>query len=164
MTSVSSPMKSIDRKPECIYDVFLSFSRNDTGKSFVSHLYSALTRAGVLVFKADVNLQWGEDIAPSLIRAIEGSRISIIVFSKNYANSRWLLSELEKIMECRTTMGQTVVPLFYEVDPFHVRWQSGTFGEALGKLERFVEEEKLRRWRAALTQAAILSGYDLTNR
>ncbi|KAL4381608.1 hypothetical protein AHAS_Ahas04G0150500 [Arachis hypogaea] len=50
-------------------------------------------------------------------KAIEDSRISIVVFSKSYGNSTWWLKELEKIMECRSSKGQKVVPVFYGVDP-----------------------------------------------
>ncbi|XLU77830.1 hypothetical protein S245_001251, partial [Arachis hypogaea] len=49
--------------------------------------------------------------------AIEDSRISIVVFSKCYGNLTWWLKELEKIMECRSSKGQKVVPVFYGVDP-----------------------------------------------
>ncbi|PHT65209.1 hypothetical protein T459_29634 [Capsicum annuum] len=38
------------------------------------------------------------------------SRIAIIIFSKNYASSRWCLDELTKIMECVDNNGTTVFP------------------------------------------------------
>lgn len=106
MTDFTSASTSIDRKPEWICDVFLSFSPRDTSRTYVSHLYTALTQAGVLVFKNDVTLQCGDEIVPSLTPAIQGSRISIIVFSRTYATSTWPLEELEKIMECHRTIGQ----------------------------------------------------------
>ena len=45
------------------------------------------------------------------------------------------LNELVKIMECRKEMGQTVVPIFYHVDPSDVRKQMGSFGEAFSRYE-----------------------------
>ncbi|XLR32264.1 hypothetical protein S83_060164, partial [Arachis hypogaea] len=44
------------------------------------------------------------------------SRISIVVFSRSYGDSTWWLKELEKIMECQSSKGQKVVPVFYGVD------------------------------------------------
>ncbi|KAL4300830.1 hypothetical protein AHAS_Ahas17G0240100 [Arachis hypogaea] len=52
----------------------------------------------------------------SLFNAIEDSRISIVVFSRSYGDSTWWLKELEKIMECQSSKGQKVVPVFYGVD------------------------------------------------
>jgi hypothetical protein len=64
----------------------------------------------------DDELPRGEEISTELIEAIESSRISIIVFSQNYASSTWCLNELVKILECKKN-GQTVLPVFYKVDP-----------------------------------------------
>ena len=143
------------------YDVFLSFRGEDTRASFTSHLYTALHNAGVFVFKDDETLPRGNKISPSLQLAIEESRVSVVVFSRNYAESRWCLKELEKIMECHRTTGQVVVPVFYDVDPSEVRHQTGHFGKAFRNLENRllkVEEEELQRWWKTLAEAAGISG------
>ena len=69
------------------YDVFLSFRGEDTRKNFTDHLYTALIQAGIHTFRDDNELPRGEEISPQLVKAIEGSRISIVVFSKHYASS-----------------------------------------------------------------------------
>ncbi|KAL2659004.1 hypothetical protein AAZX31_03G069700 [Glycine max] len=125
-----------------IYEVFLSFRGEDTRASFTSHLYTALLNAGIIVFKDDESLLRGDQIAPSLRLAIEQSRISVVVFSRNYAESRWCLDELEKIMECHRTIGQVVVPVFYDVDPSEVRHQTGEFGRTFEKLSDRILKEK----------------------
>ncbi|PHT52411.1 hypothetical protein CQW23_06873 [Capsicum baccatum] len=149
--------------PEIIqwsYDVFLSFRGEDVRKTFVDHLYIALQLKGINTFKDDEKLERGKSISPDLVRAIEESRIALIVFSKNYANSTWCLDELTKIMECNKQKGQIVLPVFYDVDPSTVRKQKHSYGEAFGKHE---ERFKVQKWRAALEEAANLSGWDLTN-
>ncbi|XP_059455267.1 disease resistance protein RUN1-like [Corylus avellana] len=98
------------------WDVFLSFRGKDTRKNFTAHLYAALRREGIHTFMDD-KLRTGEEISPALVKAIEESEISIIVLSKNYTSSRWCLDELMKILECRKTRRQKVLPLFYDVDP-----------------------------------------------
>ncbi|XP_038905550.1 disease resistance protein RPV1-like isoform X2 [Benincasa hispida] len=148
-----------------MYDVFLSFRGEDTRKNFTDHLYYALKDAGINVFRDDPELERGEDISSELERAIEGSKVAVIVFSEKYAESGWCLEELAKIMECRRTLRQLVLPIFYNVDPSIVRKQKDGFEEAFVKHEEryFRDIDRVLRWRMALTEAANLSGWDLRN-
>ncbi|KAH0641400.1 hypothetical protein KY285_037986 [Solanum tuberosum] len=146
------------------YDVFVSFRGEDTRKNFTGHLYFRLCRVGVNTFIDDEELRKGDVISIELEKAIEESRVAIVVFSKNYASSSWCLDELVKILDCRERLNQVVLPIFYNVDPSQVRKQNGSFGEALEKhKERLVGAERMEKWRAALTEAANLSGWDLRN-
>ncbi|XP_034679886.1 disease resistance protein RPV1-like [Vitis riparia] len=149
------------------YDVFLSFRGEDTRKNFISHLYLALDNANIKTFKDDEELRKGEEIAPELLKAIEESRIAIIVFSKTYAHSKWCLDELVKIMECKEEKGQIVLPIFYHVQPCEVRNQYGTYGEEFKKHESKADKEKkkkIEKWRTALRKAGDLSGFNLKDR
>ncbi|KAK9200079.1 hypothetical protein WN944_015274 [Citrus x changshan-huyou] len=140
------------------YDVFLSFSRAETRDSFTSHLRSALCQKSIETF-IDDQLIRGDDISESLPDTIAASSISIIIFSERYASSGRCLNELLKILECKHNYGQIVIPVFYRVDPLHVRKQIGIFGDSFLELEeRF--PEKMERWRSALTEAANLPGFD----
>ncbi|XP_031111603.1 TMV resistance protein N-like [Ipomoea triloba] len=144
------------------YDVFLSFRGEDTRKNFISHLYSALCNAGIRTFRDEEELRKGESLAPELTRAIQNSRVSMIIFSKNYASSRWCLDELLQILECREKGKQLVYPIFYDVKPSEVRNQSESYGMALAKHEeRFGGKDKVKKWRDALTKVANMSGWDL---
>ncbi|KAL8226295.1 hypothetical protein R6Q59_000157 [Mikania micrantha] len=162
------------------YDVFLSFSGEDTRRSFVDHLFEALQHHAIRTFKDDERLQKGKEIKDELLKSIEDSRFSLIVFSKKYASSSWCLDELVKIMECHKTTDQTAFPVFYDVEPTEVRKQSGSVGEAFAKhtkktivtknLTRTVGKalarhtsKKLGKWRKALKDAANLSGWELKN-
>ncbi|XP_062157899.1 disease resistance protein RPV1-like [Alnus glutinosa] len=147
------------------WDVFLSFRGEDTRTTFTAHLYTALRRNGINTFMDD-KLRSGDEISPTLLKAIEESEISIIVLSKNYASSRWCLDELIKILDCRKTRGQQVLPLFYYVTPSEVRHQTNTVGEAFAQLEKWYkdDEKKVKMWKSALTQVAALSGWPLENR
>ncbi|XP_034676870.1 disease resistance protein RPV1-like isoform X2 [Vitis riparia] len=141
------------------FDVFLSFRGEDTRYNFTDHLFVNLRRMGINTFRDD-RLERGEEIKSELLKTIEESRISIVVFSKDYAHSKWCLDELAKIMECREEMEQIVFPVFYHVDPSDVRNQkTGSFGEALSIHERTVDEKKVQRWKDSLTKASNLSGF-----
>ncbi|XP_076954545.1 TMV resistance protein N-like [Bidens hawaiensis] len=145
------------------YDVFLSFSGEDTRRTFVDHLYAALDQWGIFTFKDDERLEKGKRINDELLQAIEDSRVYIIVFSKSYASSSWCLNELLKIMECHKTNGRIAFPVFYDVDPSDVRKQTGSVGEAFAKHKDNNNKSEVRKWREALEAAANLSGWDLKN-
>ncbi|KAH0711325.1 hypothetical protein KY289_007284 [Solanum tuberosum] len=117
-------------------DVFLSFRGKDTRRNFTSHLYQGLKNRGIFTFLDDKRLENGDSISEELGKAIEVSQVAVTVFSRNYAMSRWCLNELVKIMECKEKEnGQTVIPIFCDVDPSHVRYQSKSFEEAFAKHE-----------------------------
>ncbi|KAL9679295.1 hypothetical protein QQ045_017153 [Rhodiola kirilowii] len=63
-------------------------------------------------------------------------------------------------MDCRSTLGHTVLPIFFDVEPTHVRHQSGPFEEAFKAHElRFGGEMgRVNNWRLALEQVANLKG------
>ncbi|XP_020987443.1 disease resistance protein TAO1-like [Arachis duranensis] len=153
------------------YDVFLSFRGEDTRTNFTSHLYTALDQKSIRTY-IDYQLNRGEDVWPPLAKAIENSHVSVVVFSENYASSKWCLEELVKILQCRKDFGQVVIPVFYETDPSHIRKQSGSYGKAFAKHERDLcaegrysdsNKHKVENWKAALTEAANISGWDSRN-
>ena len=145
------------------YDVFLSFRGEDTRYAFTGHLYDALCRKGINTFMDDDNLRIGETIGPQLLQAIEESRISIIVFSENYAASTWCLDELVKILQCQKEKNQLVFPIFYKVEPSDVRHQRNSYKQAITAHEnRFGRDsKKVKKWRSALSNVCNIAGYTL---
>ncbi|KAK7387052.1 hypothetical protein VNO78_27537 [Psophocarpus tetragonolobus] len=144
------------------YDVFLSFRGEDTRQGFTGHLYKALDNRGIHTFIDDEKLKRGEQITPSLVYAIQHSRIAIIILSKHYASSSFCLHELATILDClKGNEDRSVLPIFYKIDPSEVRHQKGSYEEAMDRHEeRFkAEKEMLQKWRNALHQVANLSGY-----
>ncbi|XP_028751266.1 uncharacterized protein LOC114711083 [Neltuma alba] len=149
------------------YDVFLSFRGEDTRKSFATHLYSALKQAGIDIYMDEERIERGEGISSSLLQAIESSKISIIILSKNYAGSSWCLQELKKIMECYKTTYQEVLPIFFDVRPSEVRKQTNSFGKAWERLVKRTLGNEVENWKSnskrALIEVANLSGWDMHN-
>ncbi|MED6170036.1 hypothetical protein PIB30_026749 [Stylosanthes scabra] len=159
---------SFSHKKNWKYDVFVSF-RGETRYNFADHLFDALHRHGILAFRDDTKLEKGGPISEGLLQAIEGSQVLIVVFSMNYASSTWCLQELAKIADCIQIPGHCVLPVFYDVTPTEVRRQTGNYEKAFMKHEqRFKDNaemmEQVRRWRAALTQVANLSGWDVKDK
>ena len=143
------------------YEVFLSFRGEDTRNGFTSHLAAALHRKQIQFFIDDEELKKGDEIQPAISNAIETSDISIIIFSKDYASSKWCLNEVVKILDCKKMNGQIVIPVFYQVDPSDVRKQRGTFEKAFVHNENNFPD-KVQKWRDVLTEASNFSGYDST--
>ncbi|KAM5575912.1 TMV resistance protein N-like [Rosa sericea] len=146
------------------YDVFLSFSGKDTRKNFTDHLYTALKQKGIYTFRDDEELVRGESIGPNLLKAIEESRYVIAVFSRSYADSAWCLDEIAKVAKCMNEMGQVVLPVFYDVDPYEVRRQKGKhFEKAFQKHQKRYkgDPDKVKGWKDALFQVGNLSGWHL---
>ncbi|XP_021803022.1 disease resistance protein RML1A-like [Prunus avium] len=148
----------------CRYHVFLSFRGQDTRKTFTDHLYTALVKAGFRTFRDDDEVERGEGIKPELQKAIKHSRTSVIVFSKNYASSRWCLDELVMILERkRISADHVVLPVFYDVDPSDLRKQKGGLAEAFARHQKTQPSNKVKEWREALAEVADLAGMVLQN-
>nr|pir probable resistance gene - Arabidopsis thaliana [Arabidopsis thaliana] len=148
------------------YDVFPSFSGVDVRKTFLSHLIEALDGKSINTF-IDHGIERSRTIAPELISAIREARISIVIFSKNYASSTWCLNELVEIHKCFNDLGQMVIPVFYDVDPSEVRKQTGEFGKVFEKTCEVSKDkqpgDQKQRWVQALTDIANIAGEDLLN-
>lgn len=145
------------------HNVFLSYGGEVSRKTFTDHLYTALIQAGIPTFKHDRHLSFGDNIHSVSRKAIREARVSLVVFSKQYASSERCLDELLEIVECKQTLGQLIVPVYYDVDSGDVREQSGGFADVFAKYQEFYVDEiaKVERWRTALTEASMLPGWDM---
>ncbi|CAA7031058.1 unnamed protein product [Microthlaspi erraticum] len=143
-------------------DVFPSFRGEDVRIDFLSHIQKEFQRKGITTFD-DNGIKRGESIGPELIRAIRGSKIAIVLLSRNYASSKWCLDELVEIMKCREELGQTVLAIFYRVDPSDVKKLAGDFGKVFKKTCAGKTKEVIEGWRQALVTVATIAGYDSNN-
>ncbi|KAI4312883.1 hypothetical protein MLD38_037673 [Melastoma candidum] len=167
-SSSSSSSSAMSRRN---YGVFLSFRGPDCRNGIIGHLYRALCGKGVVTFKDCDELEAGQRRS-ELFDAIEGSRIAVVTFSKDYAGSKWCLNELKKIMECKEQGKLTVVPIFYHVSPNEVRLKKKENGEK-GCFEISMEQmeakygndpENVKKWRDALWAGGDLIGFPVDER
>ncbi|KAG2238461.1 hypothetical protein Bca52824_092303 [Brassica carinata] len=151
--AASSTVRSVPK-----HQVFLNF-RGELRYQFISHLAKALTDKNIQIF-IDEDAEKGQPLS-NLFKEIEKSRIALAVFSKLYTESNWCLDELERIKE-RTKAGELkTIPIFYNVDPKTVRYQTGEFGDALRKNEkRGVTDDKMENWKEALAYVSNLLGFE----
>ncbi|KAK7390302.1 hypothetical protein VNO78_25604 [Psophocarpus tetragonolobus] len=130
-SSFGTSKQELDDISQRKYDVFINFRGKDIRHSFLGYLTEAFHQKQIYAF-VDDKLEKGDEIWPSLVGAIEGSLISLTIFSENYSSSRWCLEELVKILECREKYGYTVIPKY--------------------------SLTTLQNWKHALEKAADLSG------
>lgn len=147
------------------YDVFLCLRGADTRRTFTSSLYDALQHARFRTFMDDGALKGGNQIANTIFEALETSRIAIVVLSPSFAHSSWCLDELVNILECKKKKNQVVLPIFYDVQPFDVRRQRGSFGEAMVQHEdRFGKDcDRVQKWRICLSEICNFRGYHFSS-
>jgi hypothetical protein len=147
------------------HDVFLNFRGEDTRCNFTSHLYAALCRKNIQTFIDDEEIERGDSISPTLFSAIESSKVCVTIFSQDYASSAWCLDELAKIIECNENKKLIVIPVFYHIDPSHVRHQRGTYEDAFAKHEQRFNDNliKVHKWRTALHKATNSAGWASSN-
>ncbi|CAN1747711.1 Disease resistance protein L6 [Linum perenne] len=90
----------------------------DTRDSITNILYRFLAHSKIRTFRDDEELRKGEGIWSNLVKAIGQSKISILIFSPCYAESKWCLKELAEIVEHKKReKGHVILPIFYLVDP-----------------------------------------------
>ncbi|XP_056162382.1 disease resistance protein RUN1-like [Syzygium oleosum] len=139
------------------YEVFLSFRGEDTRKSFTDYLYTSLISAGIHVFRDDNELRVGEEIGPELLCNITQSTISIPIISENYASSKWCLCELVQMLKCKRSIGQIVLPIFYKVQPSHLK---RGLGDAIVAHKENLDEMGVKEWEEALKEIKSLKGWE----
>ncbi|KAF3571200.1 hypothetical protein F2Q69_00060254 [Brassica cretica] len=144
------------------HHVFPSFHGADVRENFLSHIVKEFKSKAIDLF-IDNDIERSKSIGPELLEAIRGSRIAIVLLSRNYASSIWCLNELVEIIKCREEVGQTVMSLFYQVDPTHVKKQTGDFGKVFRKTCKGKTKKEIRRWKHALTKVAQIAGFHSTN-
>lgn len=142
-------------------DVFLSFYGNDVRKTLISHLYKEFSIRRISAINDDM-LASGDDLATELVHGIRESRIAIVVLSNNYASSSWCLDELVEIIKCGDEIGQQVIPVYYGVEPAHIRTQILDLGKA-SKKGYTVDNYKQQKWVEALTVLDQHKGYYFTD-
>lgn len=109
------------------YDVFLSFRGEDTRNNFTGLFHYILDLHGIrAAYFDEQDLDRGEKI-DKILQVMGRYRIFLPIFSKNYAESKWCLKEVAKMVECCFDGGheRRIIPVFFDVDPTNVRHQSG---------------------------------------
>lgn len=146
--------------PKQNYDVYISHRAKDTGSGFAADLHKALTAQGIVVYRDENENENEGKMLTEKLTAIEESRSSIVVFSENYGDLV-SMKELAKIGMYKEVRDQLVLPIFYQIDPAHVRKQKGNFEKPFIEHEENVGFEEVQSWRDSMFEVGNLSGWHL---
>ncbi|CAN0880384.1 Disease resistance protein L6 [Linum grandiflorum] len=164
-TTISSEVVSGDSAlvslPTGEYEVFLSFRGPDTRHHITDILYRFLVHLKIRTFRDDDELRKGEEIGPNLIQAIGQSKIYVPIISENYAHSKWCLNELVEIVQHhKQDQRYIILPIFYMVDPRHIRNQTGPYQSAFQQHKKNnFDEARIQSWKDALKEVGSLKGW-----
>ncbi|CAA0407992.1 unnamed protein product [Arabidopsis thaliana] len=154
---MASSLQTIQRRvalagflePQCLYlksiklsTFSLSFGWEDVRGTFLNHFFKELERKSIIAFK-DNESERSQNLSPELTHAIRESRIAVY--------------------ECYQSMDLPVIPIFYGLDPSHVRKQTGEFGKNFEKTCRNKTEACVYQWRRALCDVSNFLGYHSPN-
>ncbi|KAG0504140.1 hypothetical protein KC19_N017000 [Ceratodon purpureus] len=138
------------------YDVFLNHRGPDVKAGFVAHLDEALREEGLNPFLDKASLRKGDPAFRSINDALEVAKVHVAVVSKGYAESKYCLTELVDMLRS----GKPVIPVYYEVEPGHLRWvENGPFEEAFKKHKSKRSPEQVKEWSDALRKLADITGF-----
>ena len=126
-----------------------------------SFLYQRLKSAGIRTFFNTGMSHVGEEIGPAVLKAINESKIFIPIFCSDYASNARCLRELEQMVECHKTMGNKILPIFFDVKPSDVGYQLGSYEEAFSQLQQHFDEKTVQRWKEAVRKVEQIKGWEL---
>ncbi|KAK4493038.1 hypothetical protein RD792_018145 [Penstemon davidsonii] len=163
MTITVSAAKPSSVGSRCSYHVLLTFKSNNSTEIFVDKLYIALMESGIHTFRNCDKHETRKGFSLEMIQAVKQSEISVVIFSKEYAYSTWCLDQLVNILERKEKMGHMILPVFYDVDPSHVRKQTGCYANVFLEYEDQIMATRVQQWRSSLRDVANLGGMVLEN-
>lgn len=143
--------------PPEIYEVFVSHRGPDAKLTHASLIYHSLKRCGLRVFMDQKELRTGDTLSPAIEAAIRSSSVNIIIFSENFAASRWCLEELRWILKSFHERKTIIVPMFCDVEPANLRdITRGPYAESFNKHKS--RRRETTEWEKALKEASDISG------
>lgn len=127
----------------------------DTCSGFGGELFKSLKNCGYRTKVVSDDHQ-----AVLTTEEIQRFRIFIIVLSDHYATCQFRLDKLVEIVDKfgRTKRGR-VFPVFFDVEPYDVKNQKGSFEIAFDVHKNYVNADKLKKWQEALTWVGRAHGW-----
>ncbi|XP_031384122.1 protein SUPPRESSOR OF npr1-1, CONSTITUTIVE 1-like [Punica granatum] len=135
------------------YDVFLSFTGDDTRQDLTDVLHDHMVRAGLRVFRDSDELGCGDKIV-KILPAIKNSDICVPIFSKTFATKKWPLREVQEMVELK----KKIMPIFYQVTANDVKLETELYTSQLKKLEEEYDEVQVKTWEGALKAVPAVIG------
>lgn len=140
------------------HDVFLRYGPEDTVNTFVDHLSTALEQQSINVYRDKVGI--GQDLPKNFPHPfyILDSKIVVFIFTGINTRTYSFLGDLTYIMECIEGKGQTILPIFYDIEPSEVKNKILECIEIIIRHSYLQSKRKTELWRKALSGVANIHG------
>ena len=133
------------------YDVFINHRGLEVKKTFVAHLYAALSSWGIRPFLDAEDIGYAVPVIEEIDKALKGACVHVAIFSKEYAESKYCLDELCAMLESKGR----IIPVYYDVEAGNLRKpEDGPYKEAFEKHRKLGRTEKIPIWKEALVKVA----------
>ncbi|CAN6986936.1 unnamed protein product [Brassica oleracea var. botrytis] len=149
--------REMTRETECI----LVFSCNDNHDvdetSFIEAISKELRKRKVIPF--EYNLLRRENLDEGML---DRSNVGIMIISNTYASSTQSLDHLVAIMKHRKATGLVIIPIYFKVTLSDIYGSKGKFEAAFLQLQSSLQEDRVKRWKAAVTEIVSIGGIEWT--
>lgn len=144
--------------PYVHYDIFVMHYEDET-RDFAMELSKRLVSRGLYVFLSRSE----QEVTSSMEAAISLASLQIAIFSPKYATCKWSMDMLVRMIKSEAP----ILPVFYGVEPFHLRYTGkdgkGPYAPSLraDEEEARYDSQTMQAWRNALERVSNLKGFVL---
>ncbi|EOA18870.1 hypothetical protein CARUB_v10007493mg, partial [Capsella rubella] len=157
VTSYLKAASGVTHETECI----LIFSCNDNldvdETYFIESISKELLKREVIPLT--YNLLGRENLDMEMIYR---SSVGIMILSDSYACSRQSLDHLVAIMEHWKATDLIIIPIYFKVTLSDICGLKGRFEASFQLLEKSLKEDRIQKWRAAVTKIVSIGGLEWT--
>ncbi|KAL9818112.1 putative TIR domain, P-loop containing nucleoside triphosphate hydrolase [Arabidopsis thaliana] len=90
------------------------------------------------------------------------SRVGIMILSNCYVSSRQSLDHLVAVMEHWKKTDLVIIPIYFKVTLSDICGLKGRFEAAFLQLQRSLQEDRVQKWKAAVTEIVSIGGLEWT--
>ncbi|KAH7306201.1 hypothetical protein KP509_22G001700 [Ceratopteris richardii] len=138
----------------------------DTKRGFVNVLHKELKSKGIISF-VDYEMEDGSEVELCIQKALENSRVFIVVLSPGFASSKWCLKEVGEIMRIYRSYGSSetgqkllLLPVFFDVEPSEVRYQKKASRYDLSRVKRSCTAVDREQWSRDVYDLSLVKGIE----
>ncbi|CAN1192390.1 Disease resistance protein L6 [Linum perenne] len=118
----------------------------ESGSINKGHPYQFLDNYGIHTFLDIEELRRGGNCGLEMIKAIEESKVYVLIFSPGYASSKWCMREVAQMVKCcKEGKGHVILPIFYLMEPRDVRYQKRSYEEAFQRHSELPDLSRLKQ-------------------
>lgn len=155
VTSYLKAEREMAQETECILVLSCNDNLDVDETSFIEAISKELQKREVTPLT--YNLLGRENLDEKMLYR---SRVGIMILSNRYVSSRQSLDHLVAVMEHWKTTDLVIIPIYFKVTLSDICGLKGTFEAAFLQLQRSLQEDRVQKWKAAVTDIVSIGGLE----